>query len=149
MANDLNRCEFIGRLGADAEVRYTTAGKAVASFSIACGSSWKDKSGEKQESTEWINCTAFDKLAEIIAEYLRKGSQVYVSGRLKTDKYEKDGQTRYSTKVVIDTMQMLGSKPADEHQSAAPEPRKTPAAKPAAAPVPKGNFDDFDSDIPF
>ena len=110
MSNDLNLCQFIGRLGNDPEIRYSPNGDAVASFSIACGSQWKDKAGEKQERTEWISCTAWGKLAEIIGEYVKKGSQVYVSGKLKTDKYEKDGQTRYSTKVIVDTMQMLGGK---------------------------------------
>ena len=105
MANDLNHCTFIGRLGNDPEIRYTAGGDAVASISIACG--WK---GKDKEGVEWIPISAFGKLAEIMGQFLHKGSQVYISGRFKTDKYEKDGQTRYSTKIVADRMQMLGAK---------------------------------------
>jgi single-strand DNA-binding protein len=142
MSNDLNHCEFIGRLGGDVDTRYMTNGKAVSSFSIAVGSQWKDKSGAKQESTEWVSCTAFDKIGEICGEYLKKGSQVYVSGRMKTDKYEKDGQTRYSTKIVIENMQMLGGK-SEQSDS---KPKESAPAKHH----PKGAFDDFESDsIPF
>lgn len=159
MANDLNQCNFIGRLGKDPEVRYMSSGKAVASFTIAVGSSWKDASGEKQESTEWVSVSAFDKLGEICGEYLKKGSQVYISGRLKTDKQEKDGQTRYFTKVIADRMQMLGGKASEEGAApvaAAPRPGRNspgsaagygsagaPASKPAAS------FDDMADDIPF
>jgi len=141
MSNDLNRCEFIGRLGGDVDTRYMTNGKAVSSFSIAVGSQWKNKDGEKQESTEWVNCTAFDKLGEICGEYLKKGSQVYVSGRMKTEKYEKDGQTRYSTKIVIENMQMLGGK----SEQSGSQPKESAPAKQQS----KGEFDDFDSNIPF
>lgn len=144
MSNDLNMCQFIGRLGDDPEVRYMPNGEAVASFSIACGSQWKDKAGVKQERTEWVNCSAFGKLAEIIAEYLRKGSQVYISGKLKTDKYEKDGQTRYSTKVVIDTMQMVGCKNAQTQNAQAENSGSADEFKSAA----KQPIGDFDDDIP-
>lgn len=137
MSNDLNQCQFIGRLGSDPESRFMPNGKAVTSFSIAVGSQWKDKSGEKQESTEWVNVTAFDKLGEICGEWLKKGSQVFISGKMKTDKYEKDGVTKYSTKIIAQDMQMLGGKPSGEQQPAASE-------KPAARPVQK--FDSFDDD---
>ncbi len=111
MANDLNDCKFIGRLGQDPEMRYMPSGDAVASFSIACGEQWKDKQGAKQERTEWVNCSAFGKLAEIIGEYLSKGKQVYISGKMKTEKYQaQDGSDRYSTKIIVRDMQMLGSK---------------------------------------
>lgn len=143
MSNDLNLCQFIGRLGSDPDMRFMTSGKAVASFSIAVGSQWKDKSGEKQESTEWVTITAFDKLAEICGEYLKKGSHVYVSGRFKTEKYEKDGQTKYSTKIVAEQMQMLGGK-----QEGAKQIPSTASSAPAKAPA-KSNFDNFDDDIPF
>jgi single-strand DNA-binding protein len=148
MSNDLNQCSFIGRLGKDPETRYMTSGKAVTSFSIAVGSQWKDKAGEKQESTEWVNITAFDKLAEICGEYLKKGSQVFIGGRMKTDKYQdkETGADRYSTKIIAETMQMLGGKPqGDGDQSE----RSAPAANPYAAPSTKANFDNFDDDIPF
>lgn len=118
MANDLNQCTFTGRLGKDPEIRYTPSGDAVASFSMAVGEAWKDKStGEKKEKTEWVSVCAFGKLAEITAEYLSKGSFILIVGKLRTDKYEKDGQTRYSTKIIANQMQMLGGKsdkPQDE-----------------------------------
>ena len=89
MSNDLNKCTFIGRLGADPETRYAPSGDAICSFSIAVGSQWKDKaSGEKKEATEWVNATAFGKLGEICSQYLRKGSQIYLEGRMKTEKYQ-------------------------------------------------------------
>lgn len=139
MSNDLNACSFIGRLGKPPEIRYTTSGEAIASFSIAVGSQWKNKQGEKQESTEWVNCTAFGKLGEIIGQYLVKGSQVYISGRMKTEKYQgKDGQDRYSTKIIVNDMQMLGSK----QQSG---DRPSDDSKPSQG----GGFDDIDDDIPF
>lgn len=139
MANDLNQCSFIGRLGAEPETRYTTSGDAVTSFSIAVGSSYKDKSGEKQDRTEWVNITAWGKLAEICAQYLKKGQQVFIQGRIKTDKYEKDGKTMYSTKIVADTMQMLGGKSDKTEQE-----QQSKQAKPQA----NDSFDDSDS-IPF
>ena len=153
MSNDLNRCEFIGRLGQAPETRYTTSGKAVASFSIACGSQWKDKeTGEKKESVEWINCTAFDKLAEIIGEYLVKGSQVYVSGKMKTDKYQdkETGKDRYSTKVIVDTMQMLGGKrDGDDSKQAEPSQERDGGSLAPRQPQKAGAFDNFDDDCPF
>lgn len=144
MSNDLNQCQFIGRLGSDPESRYMPNGKAVTSFSIAVGSQWKSKDGEKQEATEWVNITAFDKLGEICAEYLKKGSQVFISGRMKTEKYEKDGVTKYATKIIADNMQMLGGKSGD-HQDKQSEGDKPAENKPALA---KSNFDNFD-DVPF
>lgn len=150
MSNDLNQCTFIGRLGADVEMRFMTSGDAVASFSIAVGSQWKDKtSGEKQESVEWVNVTAFGKLAEICGKYLKKGSQIYLSGRMKTDKYEKDGITRYSTKIIADTMQMLGAKHEGTPQSDTGISKPEQVARPDKPPVSGGGFDNFDDDIPF
>lgn len=148
MANDLNQCSFIGRLGKDPDIRYMPSGDAIATFSIGCGSQWKDKSGEKQESTEWVSITAFGKLGEICGEYLKKGSQVFVSGRMKTDKYEKDGVTRYSTKIVAEKMQMLGgksdsSKPRDESEYT------TTAAKPTQTKPAYDPNTPFDDDVPF
>jgi single-strand DNA-binding protein len=110
----INKFIGIGRIGKDPEIRKTQQGKAIASFSIACSESWRDKEGNKQERTEWVNCTAFDKLGEICGKYLTKGKQVYIEGRLQTDKYDKDGQTHYSTKVVVAEMKMLGDKSGDE-----------------------------------
>lgn len=117
MANDLNKCMFIGRLGNDPECRYMPNGNAVASFSIACGEKWKDQQGQVQERTEWVNCTAFGKLAEIVGEYLRKGSKVFVEGKMKTEKYkDNNGVEKYSTKITVQNMQMLDSKPQDGGQ---------------------------------
>jgi single-strand DNA-binding protein len=152
MARGVNKVILIGNLGKDPEVRYTPGGAAVVSFSIATTESWKDKqSGEKVEKTEWHNITAFGKLAEICGEYLKKGSQVYVEGRIQTDKYQdkQTGQDRYSTKIIINEMQMLGgrggagmpeSRPADSRPSA---PQQQPESQ---GPMSSGDFDD---DIPF
>ena len=147
MSNDLNNCQFIGRLGKDPELRYMPNGGAVASLSIACSESWKDKStGEKKERTEWVNLTAFGKLAEIIEKYVKKGSQIYVSGKMKTDKWkDKSDNTRYTTKVIIDKMQMLGSR--DSQGGSAPA--SSPASSAAPAPAASSGLDDFDGDIPF
>ena len=108
----LNKVMLIGNLGADPEMRYLPSGDAVANIRIATTESWKDKaSGEKKEETEWHRVSFFGKLAEIVGEYLKKGSPVYVEGRIKTRKWQdKDGQDRYSTEVVADRMQMLGSR---------------------------------------
>lgn len=141
MANDLNQCSFIGRLGQEPTIRYTPDGKAVASLSIACGSSWKDQSGEKKESTEWIRLSAFGKLAEIIGQYCHKGQQIFVSGRMQTRQWEKDGVKRYSTEVVVDRMQMLGGRRAGDDQANAPAEGADGGAAVAA--------DDFDDSVPF
>jgi len=152
MSNDLNKCLFIGRLGGDPEVRYLPSGSALASFSIAVGEKWKDKqSGEKQERTEWINITAFGKLGEICGEYLKKGSQVMIEGKFKTDKYEKEGVTMYSTKIIASNMQMLGSK--SQHQSdQASQYQQNNQQQPAHQQQPSQGVArdaDFDDDIPF
>src|SRR5215203_6220823 len=110
----LNRVQLIGRLGKDPESKFTPTGKKVAHFSIAVSNRWKSRDGETKESTEWINVEAWGRLAEVCQEYLKKGSLVYVEGRLKTDKYEDKGETKFYTKVVALTMQMLDRKPAEE-----------------------------------
>jgi single-strand DNA-binding protein len=118
------------------------SGEQVTSFSLAVGRQWKNKNNEKQEETEWVNCSVFGKLAEVASEYLHKGSQVFVSGRMKTDKYQaKDGSDRYSTKIIVDRLQMLGGKPSGEQQEKKFEG--------GAASAPKSDFSDFESDIPF
>ncbi|MHB1953442.1 MAG: single-stranded DNA-binding protein [Sulfobacillus sp.] len=139
MSQDLNQCNFIGRLGKDPESRSLPDGKTVVNFSIACGQSWKDKSGEKQEKTEWVRIVVFGKLADICAEYLKKGQQVYLSGRMQTRKWEdKEGKEKYTTEIIADHMQMLGGK-----RDATAETEK-PVEKKAAA------DDDWDDDsIPF
>ncbi len=148
MSNDLNRCEFIGRLGRDPESRFSPDGMQIVSFSIAVGRKYKDK-----EETEWVNIVAFGKLAEICAKYLSKGKQIYVAGRMNTQKYQdkETGQDRYSTRIVADQMQMLGGRDDDGQRQAPPQRnaqqhRDRPAA-PAANPA--ANLADMDDSIPF
>ena len=150
----VNKAILIGHLGKDPEVRYMPSGEAVANVTLATSETWKDKSGVKQERTEWHNIVFFKRLAEIVGEYLKKGSLIYVEGRITTEKWtDKEGKDRYTTKIVANEMKMLGGKPGGgsfevvENQSQAPE-RSAPAAKPAA-PAAKSNFDNFDDDIPF
>lgn len=134
MANDLNRWEGIGRLGRDPELRFTSGGDPICNFSIACG--WKTA---QKEGTEWVRITAFGKLASICGEYLKKGSQVYVSGRLTTRKWQKDGVDQYTTEVNADQMQMLGGKP---EQSA-------PATQQQYVAVRGASIADLNDDVPF
>ncbi len=155
MARGVNKAILVGNLGNDPDMRYTAGGAAVANISIATAESWKDKNtGEQQERTEWHRVVFFGRLAEIVGEYLRKGSQVYVEGRLQTRKWtNKEGHDQYTTEIVANEMQMLGSKssgsanydPAPQaQQNSAPAPQSQ--AAPAAKSVPA---DDFDDDIPF
>lgn len=147
----VNKVILVGNLGRDPETRYTTGGEAVTNVSIATTDTWKDKGGEKQERTEWHRVAFFGKLAEIAGEYLKKGSQVYVEGRLQTRKWQdKEGQDKYTTEIVADRMQMLGSRSGsgggdvpERVSSGAPS-----AARSGAAPA-KKNVDDLDDDIPF
>ena len=103
----LNKVQLIGRLGRDPESKFTPTGKKVTHFSAAISNHWKSKEGEAKESTEWVNIEAWGRLGEVCQEYLKKGSLVYIEGRLKTDKYEDKGDTRYFTKVVAQTVQFL------------------------------------------
>ena len=136
----INKATIVGTLGADPETRYTPSGTAITSIRIATSESWKDKqTGEQQERTEWHSVTFFGRLAEIAGEYLKKGRQVYVEGKLRTDEYEKDGQKRYSTKIIADEMQMLGGRD-DGAQSEKPQ-------RNASKPAPQDSFDD--PEIPF
>ena len=120
----LNQCNFIGRLGNDPEVRYMPDGKAAANISIGCSEKWKDKNtGEQKEKTEWVKCSAFGKLAEIMGEYLRKGSLVYVSGKMQTRKWQdQNGQDRYTTEIIVSEMKMLSSK-SDNQQHGGQQPQ--------------------------
>ncbi len=110
----LNRVQLIGRLGKDPESRFTPTGKKVTHFSVAISNRWKDREGEMRESTEWVNVEAWERLGETCQQYLKKGSLVYVDGRLKTDKVENQGDTRYFTKVVAQTVQFLDNRPASD-----------------------------------
>ena len=150
----VNKVILIGNLGRDPETRVFPDGGTICNVTIATTRQWKDKtSGEKQEETEWHRVVFRDRLAEIAGEYLRKGRQVYVEGRLKTRKYnDKDGVEKYTTEIVAEEMKMLGSREGmgeGESRGAAPASRPAPgAAKPAAAKSSTG-FDDMDDDIPF
>lgn len=160
----LNKVTLIGNLGADPEVRYMPAGGAVTNISIATTRRWKDKqSGERRDATEWHRVVFFNRLAEVAGEYLRKGSQVYVEGRLQTRKWQgQDGQDRYTTEIIASEMQMLGSRSggtapmantSQAPQQAATSPQSSPAATAAPqqspASPPPAAYEDFDDDIPF
>jgi len=154
MARGVNKVILVGNLGRDPEVRYSPNGQAVANITLATSESWKDKNtGDKQERTEWHRVVFFGRLAEIAGEYLKKGMQVYVEGRLQTRKWQdKEGQDRYTTEIVASEMQMLGSRGgaggADYNQDASYDqgaaPRTSGAKTPAAA-----TAGDLDDDIPF
>lgn len=152
----VNKVILVGNLGRDPETRYAPDGGAITNVSIATTETWKDKNGEKQEKTEWHRVVFFSKLAEIAGEYLKKGSQVYVEGRLQTRKWQdKDGQDKYSTEVVADRMQMLGSRQgmgggdrADREPPADREASPKAGGKPPGGKA-GGKFDDFEDDIPF
>jgi single-strand DNA-binding protein len=152
----VNKVILVGRLGKDPETRYMTNGEAVTNVTLATSENWKDKAGEKQEKTEWHSLVFYRRLAEVAGEYLKKGSQVYIEGKIQTRKWQdkETGKDRYTTEIIVNEMQMLGSKSGGgsfevvENQSA-PAARSAPASKPAAAPAAKGNFDNFDDDIPF
>jgi single-strand DNA-binding protein len=117
----LNRVQLIGRLGKDPESKFTPTGKKVTHFSLAVSNHWKDKNGETKESTEWVNIEAWGRLGEVCQEYLKKGGLIFLEGRLKTDKYEEKGETRYYTKVVALTLQFLDKKPAEEQMMSVEE----------------------------
>lgn len=137
----VNKVIIIGHLGRDPEMKYTPSGVPVANFSIATSETWKDKNtGEKQEKTEWHRIVAWNRLAEICGEYLKKGSQVYLEGKLQTRSWDKDGETRYATEIVAQSMQMLGSKAGGGEKTARQEKPKEEDSFDA------GRFDD---DIPF
>ncbi len=163
----LNKVMLIGRLGADPEARFLPSGAAVTSIRLATSRRWKDKqTGERKEETEWHRVVFFNRLAEIAGEYLKKGSQAYIEGRIRTQKWQgQDGQDRYSTEIVAESMSMLDSrsggtsefggdyssgenaaptaKPYNKSQSSAPEKNS------GSMPPPPPNYDDFDDDIPF
>lgn len=167
----VNKVILIGNLGRDPEVRYAPSGSAICNVTIATSRNWKDKaSGERQEETEWHRVVFYDRLAEIAGEYLRKGSQVYIEGKLQTREWEKDGIKRYTTEIIVDmqgTMQLLGGRPqnqdgsqqggnnynqAPRQQAPQQRPQQAPQQRPAPqqpAPQPAADFDSFDDDIPF
>jgi single-strand DNA-binding protein len=157
----VNKVILIGNLGRDPETRYTTGGDAVTNIRIATTDTWKDKAGEKQEKTEWHSVVFFGRQAEIAGEYLKKGRQIYVEGRLQTRKWQdKEGQDRYTTEIVADRMQMLGNREGGGAVHTADEPPDRERASSGGAPAALGgsksgggsskkNVDDLDDDIPF
>ena len=147
----VNKVILIGNLGRDPEIRYMPSGDAMANMSLATTENWKDKNGEKQEKTEWHRIVMFGKVAEIAGEYLKKGSPVYFEGRIQTRKWtDKEGQDKYTTEVVADRMQMLGSRSGGSAPTMPDEEgASSSAGKPAATSQQGGGFDDMEDDIPF
>ncbi len=150
MARGVNKVILIGNLGQDPEIKYMPSGDAVCNITVATTDAWSDRNtGDRQERTEWHRVVFFRRLAEIAAEYLRKGSQVYIEGRLQTRKWQdKNGQDRYTTEIIANDMQMLGGRGAgvagfDSSRDAETTSRPTPS------PSPQPSADDFDDDIPF
>jgi single-strand DNA-binding protein len=167
MARGVNKVILVGTCGQDPETRYLPSGNAVTNLSLATSEQWTDKqTGQKVEKTEWHRVSLFGKVAEIAGEYLRKGSQVYIEGKLQTREWEKDGIKRYTTEIVVDmqgTMQLLGGRPDNAGGDSAPrqqrqqapqrEPQREQQQAPRPAPQPQAkpaqDFDSFDDDIPF
>jgi len=152
----VNKVILVGRLGKDPETRYMTSGEAVTNCTLATSENWKDKSGEKQEKTEWHNLVFYRRLAEIAGEYLKKGSQIYAEGKLQTRKWQdKEGRDRYTTEIVVNEMTMLGgrSSGAGSFEVVENKPDRSSAAPAKAAPATAkssgSSFDNFDDDIPF
>jgi single-strand DNA-binding protein len=146
MARGINKVILVGNLGADPETRYMPSGSAVTNLSIATSETWKDKqTGEQKERTEWHKVAMFNRLAEIAAEYLRKGSQVYIEGKLRTRKWQdRDGNDRWTTEIIADEMQMLGGRGGGGGGSMPMNQDSGPSSPP-----PQAGPDDFDDDIPF
>lgn len=161
MARGVNKVILIGNVGGDPEVRYLPNGNAVANVTLATTDSWKDKqTGQMQERTEWHRVVFFGRIAEVVGEYARKGSKLYVEGRLQTREWEKDGVKRYTTEVVVDMggqMQLLDSRQGGGEQGMGQPRPQRPAAQPQAAAQPQQaapqqsapDYDSFDDDIPF
>jgi len=146
----VNKVILVGNLGADPEVRYLPSGDSVANIRLATTDRYKDKqSGEMKEATEWHRVSFFGRLAEIVSEYLKKGSTVYIEGKIRTRKYQaQDGTDRYSTDIVADQMQMLGGRP-ESGERPQPQRRQEPPQRAQQQAPAGGGFDEMDSDIPF
>ncbi len=152
----VNKVIVVGNLGKDPETRYAPSGDAITNITVATTDTWKDKAtGEKKEATEWHRIAFFGKLAEIAGQYLKKGSQVYIEGKLRTRKWQdKDGLDRYTTEIIADVMQMLGSRQGSgeaptRERDAAPASAGAGASNAAKKPAPASGFNDMDDDIPF
>jgi single-strand DNA-binding protein len=153
MARGVNKVIIVGTLGADPDTSYAPSGSAITKLSIATNESWKDKeTGEQKEKTEWHRISMFGRLAEISAEYLRKGSQVYIEGKLATNKWQdKEGNDRWTTEIIANQMQMLGGRPTGNATSSkSNENQQSPSNEnQQSPPEPPAGTDDFDDDIPF
>lgn len=151
----LNKCSFIGRVGKDPKISYTQDGKTIARISLACSQSWKDKNGNKQERTEWVPISIFGKLADIVQQYVTKGSQLYVEGKYTTRKWQdQNGQDQYMTEITLSgfdsVLQMLDNKKQDAAPQQQATPQQQPAQQPVQQPDPQPPQDNpFDDDIPF
>jgi len=147
MARGINKVIIIGNLGQDPDTRYMPSGAAVTNMTVATNESWKDKqTGEQKDRTEWHKVAMFGRLAEIAAEYLRKGSQVYIEGKLRTRKWQdQQGNDRYTTEIIADELQMLGGRGGSAGGGGAPMRNDGPSS----TPPPQSGPDDFDDDIPF
>ena len=144
----LNKVHIIGTLGRAPEVRYTPSGAAVCNLRLATNRRWKSKDGEQQDETEWHSVVLYDRQAEVAGEYLKKGRPVYIEGRLKTRKWQdKDGNDRYTTEIVSESMQLLGGRDESELKPEQKPARQALASRPA--PKSSAGFDDMDDDIPF
>jgi len=151
MARGVNKVILVGNLGKDPEVRYMPNGNAVANITLATSESWKDKqTGEQQEKTEWHRVVMFRRLGEIAGEYLKKGSQVYIEGKLQTRKWQDNaGNDRYTTEIVADEMQMLGGRGGGGSAGFPADSEPSQSASSQSAPAPASAGGDFDDDIPF
>ena len=151
----VNKVILVGNVGNDPEVRYMPNGNAVANISIATSDSWKDRNtGEQQERTEWHKVVFFNRLAEIVEQYVKKGTKLYLEGRLQTRSYEQDGVKKYSTEIVANEMQMLDSRGATGSNQEFGDQSNVPSAPPQdsaknSEQQASANFDNFDDDIPF
>ena len=150
MARGINKVILVGTLGADPDTRYTPSNAAVTNLSLATNESWKDKqSGDQKEKTEWHRIVMFNRLAEIASEYLRKGSQIYIEGKIQTRKWEdKEGKDRWTTEIVANEMQMLGGRSSGGNSGGASGSEFASSGSSASAPSSDAS-DDFDDDIPF
>ena len=136
----VNKAVILGNVGDDPSIRYMPNGKAVANFTVATSESWKDQQGQKQERTEWHRCTAYDKLAEIIGEYVKKGSKLYLEGKLQTRKWQdQQGQDRYTTEIIVSEMQMLDGKPQQQGGQQAPQGQQQQRRHPQQQQAPQNN----------
>lgn len=136
----VNKAVILGNVGDDPSIRYMPNGKAVANFTVATSESWKDQQGQKQERTEWHRCTAYDKLAEIIGEYVKKGSKLYLEGKLQTRKWQdQQGQDRYTTEIIVSEMQMLDGKPQQQGGKQAPQGQQQQQRHPQQQQAPQNN----------